>query len=370
MFVAGRSKAVAVVTDWRLSSDRDLDESDPGRAHALDFWRFGRFCFGKQWLSTTRVALFDHGAKPSLSHAAAQRGALAAWIEQHRPRRVYIIPTPDSTMGAEAVALKGSHCWAALHAPDTLEAMRGTRWAYNAHTEVTPVFPTARRVKELQRWCMAQWLRAHAMPTLELDEERLCIRPSLKMLNLMDSMVGRPLAVDLEFNPTTDIVTAIGLSDGQSAVSIPWDRYTPRNNEKEELGLNDYRFLSRDLVRVLRRLLSAHTAKIAHNFIADVPRLERKGFVINGPLHDTFAAHAIAFPELRHGLQHAAATLLPVPPWKSLYKPSRLARGITREDSEFWTADPKALRSYNCRDAFYTWHLCRAVLPHVGQTLT
>lgn len=272
-------------------------------------------------------------------------------------------------MGAEANALKGTQCWNALHAPDTLDAMRGTRWLWQPGTEVTPLYPMAKRVKELQRWTMALWLRARGMHTLQLTEDKLCIHPSLRMLKMLDSMGGRPLAVDLEFNPTTDIVTAIGLSDGRTAVSVPWDRYTPRNNETPERGLADYPRLRRDLHRSLRALLAAGTTKVAHNFVADIPRLEKRGFEVNGTLHDTFAAHAIAFPELRHGLQHACASVLPIPPWKSLYKPSRLARGITRDDAEFWIADPLALRAYNTRDAFYTWHLASAVLPHVGTTL-
>lgn len=369
MFVAGRSRKLVIIADWRLKTDGDLDRNEPERTHVLEFWKFGRWCLGRRYAPATRIALFDYGEKPSNAEAAKRREALVAWLEANRPERVYIIPTPDSTMGAEAVALKGTHCWNALRAPDTLEAMRGTRWMYRPGVEVTPLFPVAKRVKELQRWSMAMWLRAAAMPTLHLPEERASIHPSLKMLELMESMRGKPLAVDLEFNPSIDIVTAIGLSDGVSAVSVPWDRYLPRNNETCEKGLNDYGRIRTDIRRTLRHLLADRTCKIAHNFVADIPRLTTRGFEVNGKLHDTFAAHAIALPELRHGLQHAAASLLPVPPWKSLYKPSRLARGITRDDAEFWVADPEALRSYNTKDAFYTWHLARAVLPHVQESL-
>jgi len=216
---------------------------------------------------------------------------------------------------------------------------------------------------------MALWLRSADMPTLLLHDERTAIYPGLPMLSMLESMHGKPLAVDLEFNPSADIVTAIGVSDGEHAVSIPWDRYRPRNTEVDELGLSDYGPIRRDIRRVLRKLLKAPTAKIAHNFVADIPRLERRGFIVSGDLHDTFAAHAIAWPELRHGLQHAVASVVPCPPWKSLYRPARLARGITREDAEFWTADPLALRRYNCRDAFYTLHLARHILPHVGVSL-
>jgi len=365
----GEPHLPVIVTDWRQKSDAELDITEPdGAPHVLEFWKLGKFCFGRAYYDCTRIALFDYQAQPTNVEAAEARAQFAKWINQYGPKRLYIIPTPDSTMGAEATYLKGTQCWNALHAPDTLGAMRGTRWRYNDITEVTALYPIAKRVKELQRWSMAQWLRAWRMPTLKLDRERQCITPCEKMVKLMESMRGKPLAVDLEFNPQIDIVTAIGLSDGESAVSIPWDRYLPRNNEEWEPGLDSYADAERIRI-VLGELLAASTSKIAHNFVADIPRLTSRGFAVNGRLVDTFAAHAIGFPELRHGLQHAAASMLPIPPWKSIYKPSRLARGITRDDAEFWIADPDKLRVYNTNDSFYTWHLARAVLPHVEMIL-
>lgn len=369
MFVSeGEPGYPIIVTDWRLKSDAELDVTEPDQApHVLEFWKLGRFALGRGYEKCTRIALFDYQAQPSTLDAAEARAALEKFLVFSDDSAVFIIPTPSSTMGAEATHLKGTHCWAALHAPDTLEAMRGCRWSYHNH-QVTPLYPIAKRVKELQRWSMVQWMRAWRMPTLRLGVRHYATAPSSLMVEFMKSMEGKPLAVDLEFNPQIDIVTAVGLSDGVSAVSIPWDRYLPRNNEEHEPGLESYEE-AEQIRSVLASLLAAPTKKIAHNFVADIPRLTKRGFTVNGELVDTFAAHAIALPELRHGLQHAAASLLPVPPWKSIYKPSRLARGITRDDAEFWIADPIALRDYNCRDAFYTWHLARAVLPHVEMEL-
>jgi hypothetical protein len=365
MYASRGDANTVIITDWRLKTDGELDESEPNHApHVLGFWKFGRWCMGRAWHNVTRIALFDYGEQPSNAEAALRRAKLVAWLHERKPTRVYVVPTPDSTMGAESVALKGTHCWQALRAPDTLEAMRGTRWRLNEETEVVALYPIAKRVKELQRWVMANWLRAHRMPTLELTDGYAEIHPGARMVGFLEAMRGQPLAVDLEFNPSNDIVTAIGLSDGVRAVSIPWDRYLPRNNEEWERGLHEYAE-HKSIVTLLRELLAADTIKVAHNFVADIPRLEARMFKVGGKLHDTFAAHAIAFPELRHGLQHAAASLLPCPPWKSLYKPSHLNRGLTRDDAEFWIADPHSLRSYNCRDAFYTHHLARAVLPHV-----
>lgn len=362
MFIARGSTRLAIVTDWRQKSDADLDAEQGRHDHVLELWKLGRFALGPDYNACTRIALFDYGAKPRAHDAALERARLVAWIIEHRPEAVLIVPTPDSTMGAEAQHLKGTQCWQALRAPDTLDAMRGTRWLYNERTRITALFPIARRIKELQRWQSVQWMRAWAMPTLDLGPR--AIYPGAKMLRLMEAMRGKPLAVDLEFHPGKDIITAIGLSDGEHAVSIPWDRYTPRNTDTVERGLKSYGE-AEQVMALLTELLGAPTAKFAHNFTADIPRLEGRGLQVHGELHDTFAAHAIAFPELRHGLQHAAASLLPVPPWKSIYRPARLSKGITRDDAEFWTADPLALRLYNCRDSFFTWHLAKAVLPYV-----
>lgn len=363
MFIARGDTRLVIVTDWRQKSDHDLDAEQGPRGHVLELWKLGRFALGPTYRAATRIALFDYGAKPAAREAAHARAKWVAWLEANRPQAVLVVPTPDSTLGAEPAHLKGTQCWQALRAPDTLDAMRGTRWTHPTGSAITALFPIAKRVKELQRWLMVQWMRAWAMPTLELG--RHAIHPGAKMLRLMASMRDRPLAVDLEFHPGKDLITAVGLSDGRASVSIPFDRYTPRNTGVVERGLSDY--AEGETIRgALAALIRAPTAKFAHNFTADIPRLEGRGLQVGGPLHDTFAAHAIAFPELRHGLQHAAASLLPVPPWKSIYRPARLARGITRDDAEFWTACPRSLRFYNCRDAYFTHKLAQTVLPYVG----
>lgn len=363
MFIARGDTRLVIVTDWRQKSDYDLDAEQGKRGYVLELWKLGRFALGADYSRCTRIALFDYGARPTAPQAAHVRAKWVAWLASHRPQAVLVVPTPDSTLGAEPTHLRGTQCWQALRAPDTLDSMRGTRWLTAEGSAVTALFPIAKRVKELQRWSMVQWMRAWAMPTLELG--RHAIYPGAKMLRLIDSMRGRPLAVDLEFHPGKDVITAVGLSDGRSAVSIPWDAYTPRNTGVVERGLSAYGE-GESIRRALQALIRAPTAKFAHNFTADIPRLEGRGLQVGGPLHDTFAAHAIAFPELRHGLQHAAASLLPVPPWKSVYRPSRLARGITRDDAEFWLGSGTELRKYNAKDAFYTARLARAVLPYVG----
>lgn len=368
MYVYGLDPAPLVIaTDWRSRSDADLDIAEPeGRPHVLHMWRLGAEALGaRRYTRANRTALFDHGDIPPRASVTDARETFAWWIKKQRPERVIIIPTPSAQLGEGVSAIGGTACWTALHPPDSLEAMRLTFWRYNAHTEVMVGFPIARRAKQVQLWAMAQAMRRAATEkTLECSE----LRTEMSELSacVLYNMRDKPLAVDLEFVPGRNIVTAIGLSDGMRAVSIPWHSYVPRGHEERELGIADYPHdPAAYIVDELKNLLRAATPKYCHNFVADVPLLRRLELEVGGPVCDTFAAHAIAFPELRHGLQAAAASLLPVPPWKSLYRPSDL-RGLGRDDEEFWIADPKALRDYNAKDAFYTWHLAQRVLPLVG----
>ena len=368
MRVANPGQALAIVSDYTLTTDVGLDESEPEHApHVLDMWRYGRHVLARAWPLVSRVALWRPTDTPTTREAAQRREEFVAWLVKSGVRKLFVLPTPDASLGGPAMPLRGTQAWIALGPPDTIDAMRGTRWLREG-VEVTVGYPLAKRSKELHRWCNARWLRALGGDTLRPETDNVAHMPSEHMLDLMAAMAGRPLAVDLEFHPGEDIVTAVGLSDGVHAVSLPMDSYYPRNNPDRELGLSEYE-LGRPLLEAMRTLLAAPTAKVAHNFVADIPRLERRNLNVGGPLHDTFAAHAIAFPELRHGLQHAAASMLPCPPWKSLYKPSRLARGITRDDVEYWTARGDELRRYNYLDAFYTLNLARSVLPHVGVSL-
>lgn len=368
MHIANPGHELCVVSDYTLPTDLGLDESEPHEApHVLDMWQFGRHVLGKQWGHVTRVALWHPTDKPTTRQAQARREAFVAWLIKSETKHLFVLPTPDSTMGGPQMPLRGSQAWLALSPPDALDAMRGARWLREG-IEVTAGFPMAKRTKELHRWCNARWLRAMAMPTLSPDPGNVEHMPGAHMLQLMGHMAGQAIAVDLEFHPGDDIVTAVGLSDGTHAVSIPFDAFWPRNNECREPGLLEYPDGTR-ILDTLRYLLDYPTPKIAHNFVADIPRLEGRSLQVRGTLHDTFAAHAIAFPELRHGLQTAAASMLPVPPWKSEFSPKRLRKGLTRDDIEYWICEPLKLRAYNAHDAFYTRHLAAAVLPHVGLTL-
>lgn len=352
-----------------MQADKDLDFTEPDSApHVLEMWSFGKGAFGwRQWPRVIRVALFSPGDMPSRAEIAAKRVTFARFIETMRPRHVFVIPTPDAQMGERSTTVTGTQVWAALKAPDSLAEMRGTWWKFNEHTTVTAVHPIARRVKEMHRWQMARWLR-QATHGKVLMPRALETIPRDKTAPMIKSMAARSVAVDLEFLPASGKVMAIGISDGHTSVSIPWDSFMPAGANERTRALLDSTCESRRvgeaIIHALADVLASPHAKYAHNFVADIPILRRLGFVVNGPVLDTYAAHAIAFPESRHALQLAAADLLEVPPWKSLYKP-RTEKYVNKEDEEYWTCDPLALREYNAKDAFYTWHLAQKVFPYV-----
>ena len=362
MLVANGGQPVVIVTDWQSRVDRELDMSERRHApHVLHLWRLGREALGRNYYRTTRIALFGHGTTPDRREVARARAALRDYVSVATPAHLFVIPTPDAQAGEGASAVAGTVCWGALGAPDALGAMRLAWWRRGA-TTVVPLYPIARRAKELQMYATAKALQGATGQMLE--PASVTVEVGLPMVATLRHMTGLPLAVDLEFIPGRDTVTAINLSDGVRAVSLPFHAYVPRGHEESEPALDSYTY-GDDVREVVTKLLAAPTPKYCHNFVADVPLLYKLGFSVGGEVLDTFAAHAIAFPELPHGLQMAAASVANVPPWKSLYRPKD-THGLNKDDADYWTADPLALRDYGAKDAFYTWHLAQAVMPWVG----
>lgn len=362
MLVAKAGQPVVIVTDWQNKSDRDLDLSARREgAHVLHLWRLGRAAIGRGYYHTTRIALFRHGSTPDRREVAQARVDLRRYLDDHKPERLVVVPTPDAQLGEGASAVTGTICWGALAAPDSLGAMRLAHWQ-RGPTTVVPIYPMARRVKELQMYASAMALQRVTAPTIQ--PAVVVTEVGLPMVAALGDLVGKPLAVDLEFVPGRDLVTAINLSDGRTAVSLPYHAYTPYAHQEAEPSLDSYTY-GGDVRELVDQLLAAPTVKYCHNFVADLPRLYKLGFTVGGKVLDTFASHAVAFPELPHGLQLAVASMVNVPPWKSMYKPT-VASGVGRDDQEFWVADPLGLRDYGAKDAFYTWHLAQHVMPWVG----
>lgn len=107
-----------------------------------------------------------------------------------------------------------------------------------------------------------------------------------------------PIAFDIETVGYSDSIDRLGLSDGIHTISLPWNQST------------------RDLAR--RLLGDPHRLKIAHNITFDVPRLEKAGVEVVGPIWDTMIAHQVLQPDLPKGLGRVASLYCDLAvPWKS-----------------------------------------------------
>lgn len=364
MYVAGSATVpLCLLTDYRNKSDGQLDAAEAG-VHVLDWYKLAREALGSAtYAQLKRLALFDYRAEPTSAERASARARLAKLL----PAVTVLLPTSQADDDGEAQKAS-TLSWDAFHAPDSLTEMRGTFYEWAPGKYVMPAFPHSPYLKQLQYWQQEQWLRRAFDVARGRTQLLTCAHKytsvDLKMYEVLGRLEREALAVDIESIEGTGTMTAIGLSDGVHGVSVPWDSYIPYGRSEREPALLDYGTRGRFIAARVARLLAASTPKVFHNHTFDVPRLQAKGLPIGGPIHDTFAAHGIAYPELRHGLQHACASLLPVRPWKSAWHPK--LRGITRDDIEFWICDPLALRDYNADDAFHTWHLAKVLLPHVG----
>ncbi len=365
---------LAVVTDFRGRDDALIDKNMPG-VHVHEVSGLGKFmhaALGKEWKRTTRIALFDHKQRPTSKRRAEERLALSQYLFMHLHLRVVLVcPTPNQRKQADNEAEARCHSWQALKMPDSMDAMMFTYHAVNYNDPYVVALPRLDyRTKEVTRWAMAQTVARALMVAMFADDVDVppfpLIRPNAAMVSALHSMRRKPIAIDIETMEGSNKILAVGVSDGVTAVSMPWDAYTPAGSATPEKRIGKLT-CGPEVASQLRDLLaSPYTSKFFHNYTFDVPRMRASGFEINGPIEDTFAAHAIAFPELKHGLQVAAASMLTIPPWKSTWHPKDTA--YTKEDIEYWTCNPQELRYYNARDAYYTMKLAEKIMPCVNKT--
>jgi hypothetical protein len=352
MFIAGNNTPFAFVTDWRL----EYDQQDPN--HVLQYWKPGYALMGNKhyWHRTRRIALFEYRKKPTEKFAQFHK-----YLERGLHTHMILMAPPPPGAGDQAAA-SGFAAWRAFNPPTNHAEMQYTFWNPPQYPGliVIPVPYVWRKMKKIQEFVMQRtilWARRQYLPR----------RPLLVYENYdyrneaLDALVNNPLSVDIEAISSMNLIMAIGLSDGQTSISVPWDAYpvyTGTTETGHEPGLSH---------RVIREkvlaLLAANTPKIFHNASFDVPFLRMRNIPVHGTVHDTWAAHAVLFPGLPHGLQHACATLFPCPPWKSLAKAQWAARGASPSDPKYWLKTGPELRKYNAEDAFYTMLLARRLLP-------
>lgn len=111
------------------------------------------------------------------------------------------------------------------------------------------------------------------------------------------------IVVDIETGNTLGLlqsfITRIGLGNDQGTWTVPWSA-TALENAQRELGGSYERTV------------------VGHNLCFDIPRLERAGVEVKGPLFDTMLACQILQPDIFKGLNGAASMYLDVERWKHL----------------------------------------------------
>jgi hypothetical protein len=386
---------LCVVTDARLRSDINTRS-------VLAEWRFGTRVLGyRNWARVTRVALHEYkedtGALSPANNAllkevpekkrkavfrkllakqrAAVREQLLELLTKRQFKCVVILQSPTVNADSKdeddntAVNLRGTQAWAALEPPDSLVECSGTLWK----SPVGPVMALLNPINYefVYRELCARHLRAawvHAIGKLNvLEPDPLCSshlisdahRARLFTTLAQSAEAGNPISVDLE--AANDVITAIGLSDGNISISAPWDAFIPYGSREQEPRI------SRQEEQLVRHILNTQATKIFHNYSYDVPILRERHITLGGTVADTMAMHGIVYKQWRHGLQRAASSEYLVPPWKSLWKPQEpVAKQLTKADPEYWTLDITNQRAYNLKDSFYTVHLAKGLAPKLG----
>jgi hypothetical protein len=216
-------------------------------------------------------------------------------------------------------------------------------------------------------WLISRWLRqALAVAQgklLPLPWPHIHLHPEKSTFEVTADMAQKrlPIAVDIETDMAGTMITAIGLSNGEHTVSVPWDRYHIAGSEGEyEPSLTEYPWGRRIRGKVLEILETDVIEKILHNGAFDVLQLQQYDIRLLGFKWDTLLMHRVVYPQFRHGLQQACATEFAVEPWKCLFKPPKV------KDQDEWLGDPIKLRTYNGCDTYATWQLWQHLKGKLG----
>jgi hypothetical protein len=216
----------------------------------------------------------------------------------------------------------------------------------------TPYFnaPAGRHVfrAQLARFCK------YALGTPWPTWPEVLITPDDRMLAALRSM-GPLIAFDIETLgkcPLTSPISAIGISDGQRTVSIPWVSYTNRHGH--HTGIEKSKEATHVAIRAaLKQCLESRREKGGHNKNYDIPGIQALGISIGECEWDSLDAYKILYPELAGNLEAVGAHLMTLPTlWKTEFRAGR--DGDDRDGAEFTESPQEHLLVYNGRDSFVT----------------
>lgn len=386
MFIYDPPKAdVLLITDTRWLADANYDRANDltgAGSSVLRTWKPGLLVWGREgWADkVARVSLFEFGQTVKAKDRGEAKDKLETYLARNSSRFSTIIVLQSRSKSAKKVwsdeysesSHTGSVCWKVFEPPAPIHQMAGTFWE-TPHGTVLPL-QNPQNVDYVYGAMVHRWLTAvkARLPIFKPPSDTTFTEPGPAMLGglttLLDSATrGTPIAFDIESYSTRDLITVIGLSDGKTTCSVPWEPFTPYGQSYTEPG-----FHLREEGQLVRRIFLSARSLVGHNIEAfDLPYLTRKNIPVgpNAVPFDTYAAHGVLYNQFRHGLQATCAYEFVVPPWKTLHKKRASLNGMDPDLPEAWIQDPHELRTYNSLDTFYNWWLGMQLANYGGVSL-
>lgn len=157
---------------------------------------------------------------------------------------------------------------------------------------------------------------------------------------------ARKVCVDIENVPGASIFTCLGVSDGVSGVSIPWDSYNAGKYGWVQ-GLDELAEWGSEAKRLMLEILADPAIeKVAHNLSHDRVELSGRGYRCENFYTDTILKHAVTSQQMRHGLKFAFAVEFRAERWGAWFK-----AGEKKGDDQWVKRPPEGLRMYNGKDS-------------------
>ncbi len=371
-----------LLTDTRTLGDATRDarrQPEAGFQTVLAHWWPGKEVWNINWRDVARACLFEFGQEVGKADRVKARAELTTYLTAHKFKTILVLQSRSRSARltydddyAEA-SHTGSVCWDFFGPPANLSEMAGTFWG-TAHGTVVAL-QNPQNVDYVYGAILMRTLRAvrEGMPVFLPPAETTWTETGTGTRTgtplyvglgkiLKAAHQGVPVAIDIESFSTQDLITVIGLSDGEHTCAVPWESFVPHGQSYREPGCH----LSFERPLVTRILATARTV-ILHNGIRfDIPFLERKGLQVSGNVFDTYLAHGVLYNQFRHGLQAAVSYEFPIPPWKTFHTAAASRNGMDKDDAEAWIQDPKELRTYNASDVFYTLWLGQRLANYGG----
>lgn len=185
----------------------------------------------------------------------------------------------------------------------------------------------------------------------DVAHEYICVDSEEKLAAMITSLQGLDSwCFDTEttgLDPLTDSLIGIAFSDKPHHA---W--YVPVCTDSQP-----------QLIEKLRPLFENSALKIGHNLKFDLQIMRHAGIMVQGPFYDTFLAHALIAPGMKHSMDALAESLLNY----TTIKLADIAKVDPNDKSQLLTADVplEVMARYSAEDADITMQLYQRLQPQL-----